>query len=176
MLKNPKYRGFTLIEMIVSIAIIAVLVSLAVPSFKIMLANAQIRTAAQGLLDGMQLARVEAIRLNERVIFTKDVQSGWTVRVESVPLVIVQTRAFTEGSEAAEVSVIPNGASKITFDGLGRVKSNTDLSNTLTRLDISVPTTLVAAADARPLRITTTSGGAIRLCDPNAAAGTGAAC
>lgn len=176
MLINPRRHGFTMIEMMISISIVAILIALAVPSFKIMLANAQIRTAGQGLLDGMQLARVQAIRLNERVIFTKDTQSGWTVKVESAPLVIVQSRVFTEGSSAALVTVTPSAATQMTFDGLGRVKTNTDLSSTLTQLDISVPITLIAAADARPLRITTNSGGAIRLCDPNAPVGAGTAC
>lgn len=175
MLDKSAHHGFTLIEVLVSIAIVAILVSLAVPSFKIMLANAQIRTAASGLLDGMQLARVEAIRLNERVIFNKDVQSGWTVSVESSALVI-QTRAYTEGSSAVAVNVKPIGANQLTFDGLGRVRDNTDSSSAITQLDITVPVTLIAAADVRQRRITASNGGAIRLCDPNAATGLGTAC
>lgn len=168
-------RGVTLIELSITIAIAAILIALAVPSFKIMLANAQIRTAAQALHDGLQLARVEAIRRNERVIFTKGTQSAWTVSIES-DASTVQTRPYTEGSTAATVSVTPNGAIKVTFNSLGRVVANTDASNSIFQLDIDVPITLIPAADSHELRITITTGGAIRLCDPNATAGVGMGC
>lgn len=168
-------RGVTLIELSITIVIAAILIALAVPSFKIMLANAQIRTAAQALHDGLQLARVEAIRRNERVIFTKGTQSAWTVSIES-DASTVQTRPYTEGSTAATVSVTPNGAIKVTFNSLGRVVANTDASNSISQLDIDVPITVIPAADSHELRITITTGGAIRLCDPNATAGVGMGC
>lgn len=168
-------RGFTLIEMMITIAIAAILISLAVPSFNIMLANAQIRTAGQALHDGLQLARVEAIRRNERVIFTKGTQSTWTVSTESGGATL-QTRPYTEGSTAATVSVTPNSATEVTFNAFGRVVANTDASSSISQLDIDVPTTLIAAADSKNLRITITVGGATRLCDPNATAGVGMGC
>jgi len=43
-------------------------------------------------------------------------------------------------------------------------------------LDIDVSTSLIAAADSKEQRVTITTGGAVRTCDPNAAAGTGTAC
>lgn len=175
MLIRRLQRGVTLIELTITIAIAAILIALAVPSFKIMLANAQIRTAAQALHDGLQLARVEAIRRNERVIFTKGTQSTWTVSIES-DASTVQTRPYTEGSTAATVSVTPNGATQVTFNALGRVVANTDASNSITQLDIDVPVTLIPAADSHELRITMTTGGAIRLCDPNATPGVGMGC
>lgn len=169
------HRGVTLIELTITIAIAAILIALAVPSFNVMLANAQIRTAAQALNDGLQLARVEAIRRNERVIFIKGTQSGWTVSIES-DASTVQTRPYTEGSTAATVSVTPNGATQITFNALGRVVANTDASNAITQLDIDVPITVLPATESHELRITISTGGAIRLCDPNAIAGVGMGC
>lgn len=168
-------RGFTIIELAVSIAISAILVALAVPSFKIMLANAQIRTAAQALHDGLQLARVEAIRRNESVVFTKAAASDWTVSTENTGTTL-QTRPSSEGSAIANVTVIPNGATKITLNSLGRVVANTDASSSISQLDIHVPSTVIASTDSKDLRITVTTGGAIRICDPNAAAGVGMGC
>lgn len=167
--------GLTLIELMVTIAIASILMMLAVPSFRILLANYQIRTAAQAMHDGLQLARVEAIRRNERVIFTKDTQSGWTITVESDSSV-VQARPYTEGSNAVTVTVTPSAATKVTFDGLGRVKPNTGATASITQLVMDVPTTMLAAADSKELRITVSSGGAIRLCDPNAATGAATNC
>lgn len=168
-------RGFSLIELMVTVGIAAILATLAAPSFKTIMANAQIRTAAQALHDGLQLARVEAIRRNESVIFTKGTQSAWTVSIES-DAVTVQTRPHTEGSGAATVAVTPVAATQVTFDGLGRVRGNTNLSSSVTRLDIDVPITLIPASDSREQRVTITSGGAIRLCDPNGTANVGMGC
>lgn len=168
-------RGFTLIELLITIAIVAILAALVAPSFKVMLANAQIRTAAQASFDGLQLARVEAIRRNQRVIFTKGTKSDWDVKVEAGGTT-VQARSAAEGSPAVNIVATPAGATKVTFDGLGRVKANTDASSSITRLDADVPVSLIPAASSRELRITISGGGAIRLCDPNAASGSSTAC
>lgn len=169
------YSGFSLIELLVTIAIVSILLSIGVPSFNNMLANAQIRTAGQALHDGLQLARAEAIRHNGRVIFTKGTQSSWTISLESDGSVL-QTRSHKEGSSAATVAVTPSGATKVTFSGLGRVVTNTDGSSSITQLDIDVPTTLLPAASSNDLRITISSGGSVRLCDPNYTAGVGKGC
>jgi type IV fimbrial biogenesis protein FimT len=139
------------------------------------LANAQIRTAAQGLHDGLQFARAEAIRLNTRVIFTKNSSSGWTVSKES-PSETLQTRPGSEGSAVATVAVTPSAATKVTFNSLGQVVENTDGSGAISQLDVDVPTTVISAEQSQELRVTVTAGGAVRLCDPNAASGTGRSC
>lgn len=167
--------GFSLVELMITIAIAAILVMVAVPSFQILLANAQIRTGAQALNDGLTLARVEAIRRNERVVFTLGTQTAWTVTVES-GATVVQSRLHSEGSKSATVAVTPSGATKVTFNGLGRAVANTDASALITQVDVDVPTSLIPAADSKNLRISVTSAGAIRLCDPNATAGVGMGC
>jgi type IV fimbrial biogenesis protein FimT len=175
MLTSFLHRGFTAIEMLITLTIVAILATLAAPSFKTMLATAQIRTAAQAMFDGLQLARVEAIRRNERVTFAKGIQSGWTITVESDGST-VQSRAAGEGTPDVQVTVTPAGASKVTFDGLGRLKPNTDASSSISQLDADVSTALIPAAGSRALRVTVSSAGSARLCDPNAAAGAGTGC
>lgn len=164
------HRGFTAIELLITIAIATLLATLAAPSFNTMVAAAQTRTAAQGMLDGIQLTRAEAIRRNERVVFAKGTQSTWTITVESNGA-LVQNRSFGEGSSAVQVTAIPATASKVTFDGLGRIRPNADASIPISQLDAGVPTT-----SSRALRITLSGGGAARLCDPNVAAGGATAC
>ncbi|MFC5495922.1 GspH/FimT family pseudopilin [Caenimonas terrae] len=168
-------RGFTLIELLITIAIVAILAALAAPSFKVMLANAQIRTAAQASFDGLQLARVEAIRRNQRVMFIKGANSSWDVTVESGS-VAVQSRTSADGSPSVTMVATPTDATKVTFDGLGRVKPNTDASSTISQIDADVPVSLIPAASSRELRITISSGGAIRLCDPGAPSGSSTGC
>lgn len=167
--------GFTLIEMLVTIAILAIVLAIGIPSFQAIMANAQIKTAAQGIHDGLQLARAEAIRLNSRVIFLKNTQSGWTVKQESNNITL-QSRPYKEGSSSSTVSVTPSNATQITFNGLGRVVSNTDATSSITQFDIDVPTSVLPASSSKDLRVTVSSAGSIRLCDPNYTAGVGRGC
>lgn len=175
MLIMQSQRGFTLIELMITLVIVAILVGLALPSFKIVMANAQIRTGAQALNDGLQLARVEAIRLNERVIFTLGTKTAWTVSRETSGDT-VQTRPYNDGSTAATVAVTPSTSTQVTFNSLGRVVTNSNGTGSITQIDVDVPTTIISAANSKELRITITTGGAIRLCDPNMATGVGMGC
>lgn len=62
---NP--RGFTLIEMMMTIAIAAILVSLAVPSFQNLIVNNRLTTQANELVADLNVARSEAIKRGQRV-------------------------------------------------------------------------------------------------------------
>lgn len=64
-----KTQGFTLIELLVTMAVFAILVALGMPSFSQWSQNAQIRTTASAIHDGLVLARAEAVRRNATIRF-----------------------------------------------------------------------------------------------------------
>jgi type IV fimbrial biogenesis protein FimT len=63
------FRGFSLIELMIGIAIMGILLSLAAPSYMAYIDNAKIRASAQTFLSGIQGARTEALRRNGTVEF-----------------------------------------------------------------------------------------------------------
>lgn len=158
--------GFTLIELMVTITILAILLFIALPNFAVWMQNTQIRTAGEAVLNGMQLARAEAIRRNVNVELRMDVSSGWTASVVS-PAEVIQSRLAGEGSAAAAVTITPVGATKITFNGFGSIATNDDGTPALTEIKIDSPA--IAAADSRELCVLVRAGGNVRMCDPQVA-------
>lgn len=165
--------GFTLVEMMIAIAIFALLVLAALPEVRIWIQNTQIRTAAEGILNGLQLARTEAVRRNTDMELEIVGVSGWNAKVASTGLV-VQSRPSGEGSGSAVPVVMPAGATKVTFNGLGRLVSNGDASASITA--IKIDSNAISSSSSRELCITVSSGGAVRMCDPQVAAGDTRAC
>lgn len=63
------YRGFSLIEMLVVIAIAGIALSIAVPNFQSSIISSRARGVAESIQGGLVLARSEAIRRNAPVRF-----------------------------------------------------------------------------------------------------------
>ncbi len=68
-----KDSGFTLIELMVVIAIIATLTAISVPNFLVYLPNARLKSAARDLYSNMQLAKMGSIKQNAdwAIVFDK---------------------------------------------------------------------------------------------------------
>jgi type IV fimbrial biogenesis protein FimT len=155
--------GFTLIELMITVVVLAVLLYVALPNFAVWMQNTQIRTAGEAVLNGLQLARTEAIRRNVNVELRMDANSGWTARVADTGEVI-QSRLAAEGSGAALATIAPVGAKTVTFNSFGSVAANADGTATITEIKIDSPA--LSAADSRRLCALVRTGGNVRLCDP----------
>ena len=99
-------HGFTLVEVIVVVALIAILMSMAVPSLASFQRNSELRASASGFLAAVQSARAEAMKrgMDTYVVPVSDNNwaTGWTVyadvdRSQSLTgndVVIMQTGAI----------------------------------------------------------------------------------
>jgi len=173
MIMNKNTKGFTLIELMITIVVLGILVFLALPSYTIWMQNTQIRTAGEAILSGFTLARSEAARRNTSVELRMDAASGWTATVVATGEVI-QTRTAQEGTATAVVTITPAGADRVTFSGLGRVTLNDDGSAPIT--EIKVDSTRIPAAESREMCVTVNATGLTRMCDPQVTAGDPRAC
>jgi prepilin-type N-terminal cleavage/methylation domain-containing protein len=70
-------RGLTLMELMVTVAILAILVALAMPSFNAYLAKGRLSGAAEALAQDLQLARSEALRRNDAVTISFTSGTAW---------------------------------------------------------------------------------------------------
>lgn len=80
-LRGPT-RGFTLIELMVTLSVMAIVLSLALPSFASLLASNRISTQTNELIGALNLARSEAVRRAQPVtLLASDANysQGWTV-------------------------------------------------------------------------------------------------
>ena len=62
-------RGFSLIELLIGVAVLGILLALGASSFRVWISNMRIRTAAESIQNGLQLARGEAVRRNAQIRF-----------------------------------------------------------------------------------------------------------
>lgn len=181
--------GFTIIELMITLAVLGVLITLGLPSMSAWLQNTQIRGGAEGMISGLQLARAEALRRNASVRFQlvtdltggcalSDTGKSWVVSQtdptalcdlspsDTVAPQIVQKKGASEGSPNAAVTA--TGGNVAVFNGLGRLTG----AGNITQIDIkNTQGGDCQKADGtggpmRCLRIMVSTGGGIRMCDP----------
>jgi type IV fimbrial biogenesis protein FimT len=168
-------RGFTLVELIIAIAVVAILSAIAMPSFTQMIQNSRIRTAAESIQNGLQVARAEAVKRNGLVKFQLNADSSWivcTVEKADDDCVndpndddYIQGRSTAEGSTAdVTATVVPAGETTVVFNGLGLIPQGVDA---FTQVDVDMNASVMAPEDSRDLRILLGTGGSVRMCNPN---------
>jgi type IV fimbrial biogenesis protein FimT len=81
MLKSSPVRGITLIELMVTLGIFAMLAMAAAPSIGTWMQNSKVRASAESIMDGLQQARGEAVSRNTWVRFnlTSSLTNGCAV-------------------------------------------------------------------------------------------------
>jgi len=172
-IQKSGHRGFSLVELLIGIAIMGILLSLAMPSFQTWLQNSQIRNAAEAIQNGLQRARAEAVGRNANVELVLGADSSWVVQLTDGT--DIETRSGSEGSRDVTVAITPVGATTVTFNNFGGLAAaNGDGSAPFTQVDLD--SSVLAAADSQELRVTIGLGGNVRMCDPNAPAGSPRAC
>ncbi len=184
--------GFTLVELLIAVSLVAVLLVLAAPSFSTWIRNSQVRTVADTLQNGLRTAQAEAVRRNRQVVFyltsatpgldATAVTDGpnWVIRWIPLPGDTVVSASpnfepFIQGGLLADFAggVGITGPAAICFNSLGRriaaTEAATGVDDAVCEVDPDAPLAtydLQRAGSDRPLRVTVAIGGQVRMCDP----------
>lgn len=161
--------GFTIIELAVIVAVLGILVTIAVPSFRAILINSQVRNAAESIANGLQKARGEAVARNRNVEFVLGTGSSWTVRLAPAGTVI-EARAASEGSRDVTLTATTGlgvAATMVTFNGLGAraVNAGSPVPPSIEVVNLTAPNA------TRALVVNIGAGGNARMCDPSLTTG-----
>ncbi|MFP5344533.1 MAG: GspH/FimT family pseudopilin, partial [Gammaproteobacteria bacterium] len=108
-----KFKGFTLVELMVSVAVLAILLAIGIPAFQSTLDKRRLTGAAEQLYADLQFARSEAIRQNKRVTVYFNA-STWCYGMDVEP------------SSDCDCSSAPGNC---TVGGVQKVVSGTDFRN-----------------------------------------------
>lgn len=176
-------RGFTIVELVVAIALLALVLGLAAPAFTLWTRNAQVRTVSDGLQNGVRLAQAEAVRRSRQVLFmltdsaacniaATATENGRYWAIRTVPLLggdaaeAVQCGVLADATEGVAIA----GPAVICFNSMGRQVANAApnvggatcalAADGVSQYDVSV------GGSDRPLRVLVSLGGQVRQCDP----------
>lgn len=152
-LGNVRPRGFTMIEMMVVVAVLAILATLAAPSLRDMVIATQLRTAASDLFQAVILARSEAIKraTNVNVVpVSGNWSQGWSVMAGAT---VIDSR-----EAPTNVTATPNTAGNVTYRLDGRVSTNVrslTLSTTASTSPIAARCVVIDASGRASIRTDT---------------------
>ncbi len=83
--KNSFLKGFTLVELLITIAIASMVATIGMPSFTQTIRNSRLTTNANELVTSLSFARSEAVKRNQTITIRRagtEWESGWTVFVD----------------------------------------------------------------------------------------------
>ena len=144
---SRRASGFTMIEMVVTMTIFAILVAMGVPTMTSWIRNNKVRTVTESLQTGLRLAQAESLRRSRQVVFAMTnsttpsttlplpaVAGGTSWAIWTVPSMtdgtetpqFIQSGELSNASAGVQVaSAAPNASvSTVCFNSMGRLVNN----------------------------------------------------
>ena len=177
-----RHAGFTLIEVLVTLVLVAILSTIAVPTMTVWVANARVQGVAEQLQNALRLTQSEAMRRGRQTVFVltnatpavaaTPAANGSNWYLQSLPLLngeaVSDSTAYIQGSSLnSDARATITGPAVTCFSSFGRQVSNTatGLGSNCTAQTQTYSVTAGSISGARNLKVTVSVGGQIRMCD-----------
>ena len=192
-LQYRRHRGFSLVELMVALAMLGMVVYAVLPEVSDWMRNLAVRNTGESLKGGLERARLEALRRNGSVSFwlisdssetgltnscqVSSVGSSWVVSGQDPSGKCATAASQEDGAVVIEKWSAKDGGRSVVVEA---VDANGAAANRVTFTSLgklstnngSAASIVIKHSDgsARNLRIDINPGGSVRLCDPNVAA------
>lgn len=158
---SPRQAGFTLLELMVTVAVLAIVLAIAVPSFQGITNRNRLTAITNEVVAAAQLTRMEAIRRNQRVVMCPTTDGSacnggdWTrVVIREAAAggeVIREFRFLGRGISVVGSPAITNG-NRLSFNSSGFARAGNNAADTSGTIRICT-SALDAGENARDLQI-----------------------
>ena len=181
-------NGFSLVELLITITIMATLMAVVAPGMSEWIANVKLRGTAEAIMAGLQKTRAEAIKQNQVVTFwlvsPPDVavldascalasdSASWVISLDnpvgvcdaaastSVAPRIVEAHGAGPAARGTSVAAIDQAANAAESVGFDGFGQVANAAAAIRTIDLTSPTT-----GTRRLRVQIGSAGSVRMCD-----------
>ena len=117
--KSRSNGGFTLVELMISVLLVAVLLGIGVPSFRTLIDNQRLRAVSADLRIALNIARSEAVKRNRSVVLSPSDagwSGGWSIANPADP----NAPAILNHLQANGITISKTVPGSVTFSPLGR--------------------------------------------------------
>jgi type IV fimbrial biogenesis protein FimT len=120
------YKGITLVELLITLAIAGVVLTMAIPNFQSMVVTNRLSTQINNFKGALDYSRSEAVKRGQTVTLKPTTSSNWISgwKINSSSETIFLSDAFTGQTILKNISTT---SSQIDFNSDGRINSTSDI-------------------------------------------------
>lgn len=159
-------RGFSLVELMVTLTVLAILLSVAVPSFQNIRDTSRVRAAAEAVYAHLQFARSESVKQNRNLFISVTEGANWCLGISNASgcnCATANSCRFGPAANLVENNLVSAGFSSITL-----ASNQTSIQFESRRgIDLNPGTITLTGANALAISIVHSARGRIRLCSAN---------
>jgi len=122
---HAQSRGFTLIELIVTVSILAIVAAVAIPGFQNLIQTNRVATQTNNFVSSIKLARSEAVKQGQSVTMTAvggDFANGWCIYEGAAGNACSAVDPIRQFEAPTGITFDTGGDNAFQFDGQGQLE------------------------------------------------------